>query len=293
MAQYEPGVYRPSDEIRVFDGGENEPDEEGSRLPLLIVIALLVFIAFGGVVWLAYNQGVKHGREDVPGLAAANPGQTSSLKMERENPERDLNIYQSPKVTERKLAAEDSGGARTMNTSSPSMSASVAHAGALVPAGREPDKATPSARTRTGASVTVSRSQPNSAAGNAAASLVPAPVVPKNAQPNPQKGPAKSAGELTTPQANAPNADMPASAGEFVLQIGAYKSEGEAMQSWRAYKASHTPAANYAPDVKRVDLPGKGTWYRLRIGGFSSAAEADTLCAKLKASGGACFASKR
>src|SRR6267154_1665211 len=71
MANYERGVYEPSNEVRVFDGAEDEDDVEGSRLPLLIVLALLVLAMFGGVVWLAYTQGVGRGRGEPPVLAAA------------------------------------------------------------------------------------------------------------------------------------------------------------------------------------------------------------------------------
>src|SRR5690349_14129037 len=60
------------DANRVFDGAEDEDDVEGSRLPLLIVLALLVLAMFGGVVWLAYTQGVARGRGETPVLTAAN-----------------------------------------------------------------------------------------------------------------------------------------------------------------------------------------------------------------------------
>ena len=75
MANYERGVYEPRDEARdgrVFDGAEDDDDVEGSRLPLLIVLALLVLAMFGGVVWLAYTQGVARGRGETPVLTAAN-----------------------------------------------------------------------------------------------------------------------------------------------------------------------------------------------------------------------------
>ena len=71
MANYDRGVYEPSDEVRVFDGSEEEDDVEGSRLPLLIVLALLVLAMFAGVVWLAYTQGVARGRGETPVLTAA------------------------------------------------------------------------------------------------------------------------------------------------------------------------------------------------------------------------------
>lgn len=83
------------------------------------------------------------------------------------------------------------------------------------------------------------------------------------------------------------------SGGGYVLQIGAYKSDAEARDSWRAYKSAHAAAAGYEPDIIKVDIPGKGTWYRLRVGSFASTADANVLCDKLKASGGSCFPAKR
>ena len=75
MARYERGVYEPpAEDIRVFDASEEDEDTEGSRLPLLIVIALLVLAAFGGVVYLAYTQGVARGRADGPRIITADSG---------------------------------------------------------------------------------------------------------------------------------------------------------------------------------------------------------------------------
>ena len=84
MAQFERGVYEPSDDVRVFDGSEEEEDVEGSRLPLLIVLALLVLAMFAGVVWLAYTQGVARGRSETPVLTAeAGPGARRARKSRR------------------------------------------------------------------------------------------------------------------------------------------------------------------------------------------------------------------
>src|ERR1700742_3409083 len=98
MAKYDRGVYEPSDEVRVFDGSEEEEDVEGSRLPLLIVLALLVLAMFGGVVWLAYTQGVARGRGETPILTAANgpervaPPQGGSSTV----PYQGFKIYEQP-----------------------------------------------------------------------------------------------------------------------------------------------------------------------------------------------------
>jgi len=79
----------------------------------------------------------------------------------------------------------------------------------------------------------------------------------------------------------------------FVLQIGSYKSEAEANASWQTYKGAHPTVAGYAPDVRQAELGRKGTWYRLRVGPFTSLGEANAACTKLKAQGGSCFPAKR
>src|SRR5471030_1971492 len=98
MANYERVVYEPSDEVRVFDGSEEEDDVEGSRLPLLIVLALLVLAMFAGVVWLAYTQGVARGRTETPVLTAQNgPARIAPQNPGgAEQPYKGFKIYEQP-----------------------------------------------------------------------------------------------------------------------------------------------------------------------------------------------------
>jgi cell division protein FtsN len=95
--------------------------------------------------------------------------------------------------------------------------------------------------------------------------------------------------------AAAPPAPSPAKStgGAFVLQIGSYKSEEEARSSWKEYQAKHPLVGGYEPDIKKVDLGGKGTWYRLRVGSFADTSAADSFCGKLKADGGVCIPSRQ
>ncbi len=80
-----------------------------------------------------------------------------------------------------------------------------------------------------------------------------------------------------------------ASAG-YVLQIGAYKSQADAESAWKTYKAKHAALlTGYSENVQQADLGEKGTWYRLRIGGFSDREVANALSDRLKADGGACI----
>src|SRR5215470_14308616 len=105
MAKIEPGAYEPhgGDDIRVFDGADDDMDKEGSRLPLLIVIALLVLAAFAGVVYLAYTEGVQKGRADLPRVIAAQPGPAKVAPTDAGNtgtPYKGLKIYEQPAPTD-------------------------------------------------------------------------------------------------------------------------------------------------------------------------------------------------
>lgn len=107
MPSFERGAYEPSDDVRVFDGAvDDEHEEEGSRLPLLIVIGLLVFAMFAGVVWLAYTQGVAKGRSDAPRMIVA---ETGPVKTAPANPGGTQTPYTGLKIYQAQAPADDSG----------------------------------------------------------------------------------------------------------------------------------------------------------------------------------------
>src|SRR6187399_3133069 len=104
MANFDRNVYEPSEEVRLYDSVEEEEDIEGSRLPLLIVLALLVLAMFGGVVWLAYTQGVARGRGETPVLAAAGGPE----RVAPQDPGGGNVPYQGFKIYEQPAPADDS-----------------------------------------------------------------------------------------------------------------------------------------------------------------------------------------
>ncbi len=137
MANYDRGVYEPSDEVRVFDGSEEDEDVEGSRLPLLIVLALLVLAMFGGVVWLAYTQGVARGRGETPVLtAAAGPERVAPPQGSGGNtvPYQGFKIYEQPAPPD----DSDNAPAPAKPAATPAPVAQAPQRRRRAPAGRKP-----------------------------------------------------------------------------------------------------------------------------------------------------------
>lgn len=288
LANFERGVYEPSDEVKVYDGSEEEEDVEGSRLPLLIVLALLVLAMFGGLVWLAYTQGVARGRGETPVLAAAGGPE----RVAPQDPGGGKVPYQGFKIYEQPAPPDDSAEVAPPAGPAPQASAPAAEpeaaepkaAAAPVPA----TKAPPPAKT-----VAALIQQANSVPEPAKPAAKPPAPKPAAAAPAMPSAPAASATgaprQLGAP-VPAAAAKPVAATGGYVLQIGSFKSQADADTAWRAFKARHAALlAGYSDNIQQVDLGEKGTWYRLRVGGFADREVATALCDRLKADGGACI----
>jgi cell division protein FtsN len=313
MAKFERGVYEPSDEVRVFDGSEDDDDVEGSRLPLLIVLALLVLAMFGGVVWLAYTQGVARGRGETPVLtAAAGPEKIAPSQPGGSNvPYQGFKIYEQPAPSDDsadtappppakpEAAKIDTAKAPPLKQQTSPVETKPAPVIAAPPPTKvEPQKVVVPPAKPAPAPVKTAAAPPKSVAAliQQANTTPPAKVV---AAPVPA-GPATGAPrQLGAPVAAAPIAAKTApvtakpASGAYVLQIGAYKSQADADAAWKAYKSKHAALlSGYAPDVQQAQLGEKGTWYRLRIAGFSDKDGASATCDRLKADGGNCFLGK-
>ena len=313
MPSFERGAYEPSDDVRVFDGAvDDEHEEEGSRLPLLIVIGLLVFAMFAGVVWLAYTQGVARGRSDAPRViqaetgpvktAPANPGGTQT-------PYTGLKIYQSPapaddasdsdsvppaptpagKAAQNAAPAISPSLAPIIRPSTPPVETAPKVAATPTPAPTKLVQTAPAKPAPVAAPIDTPALTENRVATKPPASLSAAAPAPK---PHITKIPATDA-PTPSPAETTETKPAPAtSGGAYLLQIGAYKSEDEATAAWHAYQAKHPVVGGYESDIKKVDLGDKGTWYRLRVGSFGDKTSANALCDKLKADGGSCFLAK-
>jgi cell division protein FtsN len=283
MAEHDRTAYDP-DQIRVFDGSEDEEESEGSRLPVLIVIALVVLASFAGVVWMAYEKGVASGRGEPKVIMAdaATDKPTGDNSGANETQYKGLKIYEQPAPDDAQTAAVEVG------TPAKPAPAKPAQVPGVQPDLRAPftDASTqpqPAAQPAQPAQTKPAQPETKVAALPQAASKPPAQLAPPVETPPQQTAKAESA----------PPAATASTGGEYLLQIGSYKSEDEANAAWASGKTKHASIlAGYSPDVKKVDLGDKGVWYRLRIASFADKGAANDLCDKLKADGGTCLLAK-
>jgi len=299
VANYERGVYEPRDEARdgrVYDASEDEDDVEGSRLPLLIVLALLVLAMFGGVVWLAYTQGVARGRGETPVLTAANGPERVAPPQGGSN----TVPYQGFKIYEQPAPPDDSADAAPASAPAAAAPPPAAPKPAPVEAAPAPAPKPVAAAPATPAkpvpakpaaeapkSVAALIQQANSEPVKPAAKVPPKPAAAT--APNVATGAPRPLGGAAQMAAATPAAPAAAS-GAYVLQIGSYKSQADAETAWKSYKTRHAALlSGYSNNIQQADLGEKGTWYRLRIGGFADKEVATALCDRLKADGGACI----
>ena len=325
MPHFERGVYEPNEDVRVFDGSEDDEDVEGSRLPLLIVLALLVLAMFAGVVWLAYTQGVARGRTETPVLTAQN----GPARIAPQNPGGAEQPYKGFKIYEQPAPPDDNVDTATTNAVPAAPVPVTPVAAAPKPVALTP----PPAPVIPPKPVVVAAPKPAPVAPKPApvaaapkpqakvAAVVPAKIVPPVAAAKPAPAaPSVVKKELPPVTAAAPVAATPVgpataaprslalvpakpapvaaaapapATGGAILQIGAYKSQAEADTAWKTYKSKHAALlAGATQDVQQADLGDKGTWYRLRIVGFPSKDVASAMCDRLKADGGGCFLGK-
>lgn len=128
----------------------------------------------------------------------------------------------------------------------------------------------------------------------AAISTPPATGKITELMPTPQQPPTQSpAGPTVTtaPQVQPAPPPMTAQAGKVGVQIGSYKTESGAITARKKLEDSSPLLKSRTYNIIKVDLGGKGTYYRLRIEDFSTRSDAKDFCKELEAQGHACILS--
>lgn len=100
---------------------------------------------------------------------------------------------------------------------------------------------------------------------------------------------------VVTP-APAPVVATPPAAGnsDWIVQVASLRSQAEAEATYAQIKAKNNSILSpFRSDIVRVDLAEKGIYYRARVAGFGSRADASAVCDRLKAAGQSCFVARR
>jgi len=107
----------------------------------------------------------------------------------------------------------------------------------------------------------------------------------------PSRAPARPANQVQPldlgPQRTASVSTGSTSGGGTFVQISSHQSEQEARSAFTSAVRRFPMLQGQTPNVRTAEIPGRGTWHRLRVGPFSRD-EAQGLCQRLKAAGGSC-----
>jgi hypothetical protein len=95
-----------------------------------------------------------------------------------------------------------------------------------------------------------------------------------------------------SPAAATPAPAATAASGSFGIQIASLPSEADAQKSYRSLSSKFGNVLGGKPwEIRQADIPGKGTFYRVRVVAGSKD-EAVALCEQYRAAGGSCLVSR-
>jgi len=319
--------YAPFPDEPAYDMSEEQ--NEYSRGPFLFLVALIVLAAFGGVVYVAYQQGLREGQRTPPPTIAAKPGPI------RDKPA-DPGGLEEPYQDKFVLNGEDAGTDISLLQGPEEPVARPLPVEEAIP--EEPVDVEESIRSAA-AEPTIADLIDESRAVDAGAALAvidvepdPVPVaepmiIERARPPAPEPEPVAEEPEavplevtrapepvelavVPDPEPEAPAQEMRAAApegdrtqvtgslnpssGNWVVQVASVKGD-EAQAQRRADsigESYQSTLASLALEVKRADLGDKGIYYRVRIGPFAEKSGANEICQKLKGEGQDCFVAK-
>lgn len=305
---YQPAAAEPAPDGAYGDGYDYAEPPPRRRGMLNIAIVAGGLAVFGGIIFYAYNQGMRAGTESVAPILRAdnsptkikpenpgglevphqdkliydrlNPGSAESGEVERLLPPPEAPL---PRPQAAVPPAEE-GEAMPMAEEGEARITSLPPAPALPPQQQpayQPPPEVPQAQQQAVSPPAQATGRPQPLTPPAAA---PAPVARPSATP-PATQPAPVA---TAPTVAAKPAVTPAPAGASVrVQVAAVDAEAKAAAEWSRLQRKFPELAGLPMRTVRADLGAKGIFYRIQ-GGPIDEARAKQICAALSAQGAGC-----
>jgi len=291
--------------------------------PSIAVVAAAA--AFGGVIWFAYQNGRDANRPGQPPLVKADP---NPVKVKPDNPGgqeipfQDSTVYdrltpngQKP-VMEKLLPPPEQPVTRPQPEAAPPPPPATETAAAAPPVQQPPalpsqqlpappiQQSTPALGPDDGSPTVLAPTAgiivaPPPAARPAPAQL-PKPATAQSPKPAPPPAetaaaPPKAAADPIAALIASQSGTVPAAAksagGGYRLQLSAVRTEDEVEPEWARLKRRYPELASLRSSSSKIDVAGKGTFYRVEAGPLGET-EAKATCANLRTQGLGCIVVK-
>jgi len=281
MSEHDRGAYAPPTADAPLSFDARHPVRGARPFPVTLILSGLVLLGLIAAIFLFYRSGVREAGQPPKTIGApvAEMKSAAPADAQPQDPAAGLQIYQSEQGSNAPAAGQP-------NFVPPPEEPAVRPASPTAAAAPPPPAAAPTTPVTT--SATLRPALPP-------ASLPPAPKPqPKVAAAPPPPVAAKPpVAKPVPPKPVAARPAVPAPAavakGGTVVQIGAVSSTALADKAWTdAVHAVPGLAAGKGKGVEKIEKDGH-VLYRTAVTGFASKTDAAAFCAKLKASGKACF----
>ena len=270
-------AYGPEDDVTYDATG----DDDGSWGTFRLIGVLVLLAAFLGFVYLAYVQGLRNGKEGTPLITA----DSDPYKTQPENPGGQTFAETQTKAINDRVTGTETDITTAEAQAPPETPINLAEASAQGGPSETQQIASLEVEERplvTGATPSPQR-RPS---GITAATTPRAEADPAPAQSATQDDKQDIASLVEPPQQTQALAatNVAPTSGAYVLQLASFPERGLAEEAWKRVSAKHGDLiVGLGPDYQSAEIPGKGTYHRLRIGPFRSKAEAAEVCSALKA----------
>ncbi|MCZ8315809.1 MAG: SPOR domain-containing protein [Phreatobacter sp.] len=134
--------------------------------------------------------------------------------------------------------------------------------------------------------IRVARAEPAASPTSVEPVRAAAPAPTAQARPM-DLGPQQTASVRAAATAPSPAPAAIAGSGGTFVQISSHQSEAEARSAFATAQRRFPLLQGQSLSIRSAELPGRGTWHRVRVGPFSRA-EAQSFCEQLRGSGGSC-----